>query len=88
MLFSCLVVRCWCCLVVEGSLLVVWLLVLFSCLLFVGSAAKVKGAQTPRKSACKEPRIQAVLTVKIGGSLHKAGKRNTWKPGSSLLREY
>ena len=52
--------------VVSCSLLVVrW---------FVGSAAKVKGAQTPRKSACKEPRIQAVLTVKIGGSLHKAGR--------------
>ena len=29
----------------------------------------MKGAQTPRKSACKEPRIQVVLTVKIGGSL-------------------
>ena len=49
---------------------------LFGCLLFVGSAAKVKGTQMPRKSACKEPRIQAVLTVKIGGPLHKAGRRD------------
>ena len=84
MLFSCLLLGVgvvW--LLVVG---VVWLLGVH-CWLFVDSAAKVKGAQTPHKSACEEPRIQAVLTVKIGGSLHKAGKRNTWKPGSSLLRE-
>ena len=74
--------------VVSCSLFVVHCsLFVVSCSLLVDSAAKVKGAQTPRKSACKEPRIQAVLTVKIGGSLDKAGRGNTWKPGSSLLGE-
>ena len=56
--------------VVSCSLFVVHCsLFVVSCSLLVDSAAKVKGAQTPRKSACKEPRIQVVLTVKIGGSL-------------------